>query len=52
MIPTRDQATSKRLVGGLAFLDFNWTCPVCKRENRWYEVQCEYCRWEEENKKL
>lgn len=43
----RQDATSRRAVGGHAFPgDFNWTCPVCDRENRAFEESCPYCEWD------
>lgn len=29
---------------------YSWTCPVCKRDNRYFELDCGYCEWEKENK--
>lgn len=48
------QYQSKKIikgVGGKAFPnDYNWICPVCGYENRRFELTCQACEHEADNK--
>ena len=43
----QDAVKIKRGVGGRAFPnDYNWVCSTCGRENRAFELTCQYCEHE------
>lgn len=47
MIEQQKNAKLFYKVGGKAFpKDYNWKCPKCQNDCRWFEETCSYCEWE------